>query len=75
MARKRYHVVPNGSDWKLNQEGSSMSLFSHPTKSVVVDKGRQVAQANHPSQLIIHTQDGRIETEHTYGKDPYPPPG
>ena len=26
-------------------------------------------------QVVIHKQDGTIQTEHTYGKDPYPPKG
>ncbi len=27
--------------------------------------------------MLVRTrnQDGTIQTEHTYGKDPYPPPG
>jgi len=35
-----------------------------------VNHARELAKANQPSQIIIHTRDGRIETEHTYGDDP-----
>jgi hypothetical protein len=35
----------------------------------------QPSQAVQPSQLVIHTADGKIETEHTYQDDPFPPRG
>jgi hypothetical protein len=28
-----------------------------------------------PSQLIVHTADGKFEEEFTYGNDPFPPKG
>jgi Uncharacterized protein conserved in bacteria (DUF2188) len=34
-----------------------------------------MAKADQPSQIVIHTHDGRIETEHTYGDDPSETPG
>lgn len=73
MARNVYHVVPSGTNWQVkhNQE----VLSNHTYKEDAVDKGREYALANQPSQLVIHRADGTIETEHTYGDDPYPPAG
>ncbi|MBF6174278.1 DUF2188 domain-containing protein [Nocardia blacklockiae] len=71
--RKRYWVVPNDGNWSVKHEGRVLS--NHYTKSAAVDAGRKVAVANQPSQLTILRQDGTIETEYTYGSDPYPPKG
>lgn len=73
MARKVYHVVPAGSDWQVKHQGAVIS--THRTKEAAVDAGRRVAIASQPSQLVIHKSDGTIETEYTYGDDPYPPRG
>jgi hypothetical protein len=73
MPRSQYHVVPAGDNWKV--EKGSQVVGSYDTKDEAVDQGRQVAKDNQPSQLVIHTADGRIETEYTYGDDPYPPAG
>lgn len=73
MARKVYRVLPNGTQWQVKHDGRVLS--NHYTKQVAVDEGRRVAKANEPSQLVIHKADGTIETEYTYGNDPYPPRG
>lgn len=73
MARKVYHVVPNGTNWQVKHNGSVLS--SHYLKSAAIDEGRRIAKANQPSQLVVHLANGQIETEYTYGDDPYPPKG
>jgi hypothetical protein len=71
--RKVYHVVPAGTLWQVKHNGEVLS--SHYTKQTAIDAGRTAAKANMPSQLVIHKSDGTIETEYTYGDDPYPPQG
>lgn len=73
MARKVFHVVPNGSMWSVKYNGAIQS--SHYTKAAAIESGRRLAIANQPSQLVVHKSDGTIETEYTYGDDPYPPRG
>jgi hypothetical protein len=72
-ARKVYHVVPSAGLWQVKHSGLVVS--THYTKDAAVDAGRRVAKANVPSQLVVHRADGTIETEWTYGDDPYPPRG
>ncbi|RSM82575.1 DUF2188 domain-containing protein [Kibdelosporangium aridum] len=71
--RKRYWVVPHGTNWQVKHDGQVLS--NHVLKSQAVDAGRKAAIANQPSQLTILKQDGTIEQEFTYGNDPYPPVG
>lgn len=73
MARNRYWVVPAGSSWQVKYLQGALS--THVLKSQAIEAGRKVAKANQPSQLTILKQDGQIETEYTYGGDPYPPRG
>ncbi|MEH0845345.1 DUF2188 domain-containing protein [Micromonospora sp. CPCC 205711] len=73
MKRTEYHVVPAGGGWKVEQ--GSKTVGSYDTKHTAVEEGRKVAHANEPSQLVVHTADGKIETEYTYKNDPFPPAG
>jgi hypothetical protein len=71
--RTQYHVVPDGEGWKV-EHGSTVDS-THSTKDEAITQGRRTAKDNAPSQLVVHTSDGKIESEHTYQDDPYPPAG
>ncbi|HEY0699850.1 MAG TPA: DUF2188 domain-containing protein [Micromonospora sp.] len=73
MSRNQYHVVPSGNRWKVEQGSNEVGIYD--TKQNAIDAARKTARANEPSQLVVHTSDGRIETEYTYQNDPYPPAG
>ncbi|MEV6691940.1 DUF2188 domain-containing protein [Micromonospora sp. NPDC051196] len=73
MTRTEYHVVPDGAGWKVEQGGTVVGTYD--TKQRAVEAGREAAHGSEPSQLVVHTADGRIETEFTYRDDPYPPVG
>ena len=72
-ARKVYHIVPNPGqekDWKIKEENidEPVGLFSN--KEEAIERAKEIAKANEPSQIIIHREDGQIQTEYTYGDDP-----
>lgn len=73
MARTVYRIQLIDKLWCVRHDNSTLS--SYDLKSNAVTKGRDVAKANAPSQLVVHREDGTFEYEHTYGDDPYPPPG
>lgn len=77
MARNVYHVTYRSSDtkWQVKKTGNDHASSVHDLKEEAIAAGRTLAKANQPSQLVIHKMDGTIETEYTYGGDPYPPPG
>jgi hypothetical protein len=71
--RKVYHIVPNSGqekDWKIKEEkvDEPIGLFSN--KEEAIEKAKEIAKANEPSQIIVHREDGQIQTEYTYGDDP-----
>ncbi len=73
MSRKIFHVVPNGTNWQIKNDGKILGSYS--LKSSAIADGRRIAQANQPSELIIHNADGTIAERETYGSDPFPPRG
>ncbi len=74
--RKTYHVTPrNDGGWNIKEEKASRASSSHDTKEEAVDRARELAKGQNLGQVVIHRKDGTIQTEHTYGKDPYPPKG
>ncbi|MFH1230052.1 MAG: DUF2188 domain-containing protein [Planctomycetota bacterium] len=74
--RVTYWVTSIGNgDWKVKKEGASKSAGIYNDKSDAVDKAKDLAKSNTLGQVIIKKQDGKIQTEYTYGKDPYPPKG
>ena len=75
MARKRnQYVVPRKDGWAVKAEGSPKATKVFDTQQEAIAWGREVAR-NHQSELLIQGRDGRIRKKHSYGQDPYPPPG
>ena len=72
MATDRFvlHVTPNANGWEVKRQWSDGTEWLVDDKDNAVNHAREMAKAKKPSQIIIHTRDGRIETEHTYGDDP-----
>lgn len=76
MSRKTYHVTPAGKgDWKAKAEGASKAAGVHANKVDAVAQAKDLAKGNTLGQVVVHGKDGKIQTEYTYGKDPYPPKG
>lgn len=73
--RKIYHVTPHGNGWQVKGEGAKRAAGVFDTKVEAVKVGVDLAQKPPLGELRIHRQDGTIQDERTYGKDPFPPKG
>ncbi len=73
--RKTYHVTPHEGGWQVKGEGAKRAAGVFDTKAEAVKAGVQIAQNQPLGELRIHRQDGTIQDERTYGKDPFPPKG
>jgi hypothetical protein len=73
MASNRtvYHVVPNGSGkaWVVSQENGGFKK-EFQTKEEAVRVAKDMAREQEPSQVKVHSADGNMEYESTYGDDP-----
>jgi hypothetical protein len=82
MAKRTiYDVRPHGggpgpkTEWSLKKRGNKRASGQYENKKDAIARGRQLAEARTPAQLIVHTADGKVEKEFTYGNDPFPPKG
>jgi len=76
VKRKAYHATAaRQGGWRVKDEGTSRASSSHENKANTVQSARDLAKAQALGQIVILRKGGRIQTEHTYGKDPHPPKG
>jgi len=74
--RKVYHVTKSqAGGWDVNKEGAQRASGNFDTKQEAVQRGKELAKHAPLGQIKIHGQNGKIQTEYTYGDDPYPPEG
>ncbi len=75
MKRTIIHVVPGKNGWDIKKEGIRKPIGHGQTKVDTVRDAKEIVKSNKLGQLVIHGKDGKVQTEHTYGKDPFPPKG
>jgi hypothetical protein len=59
---------PKGG-WRAQKRGASRAMARSSLKQDVVRRAREMARSQ-SGRLVIHRQDGRIQEERTYGRDP-----
>ena len=74
--RKVYHVTPDpGMGWNVKKENAERASGHFENKADAISRAKELAKSGPLGQIKIHKKDGTIQTEHTYGADPYPPEG
>lgn len=76
MSRKIYHVTKaNDGHWKAALVGAGRASVSAETKAEAVEKTVELARQADLAQVVIHKENGVIQSERTYGRDPRRFPG
>lgn len=70
----RIHVTGTRGDWRVVREGGERASATATTKQTAIERARDLAKPE-SGQIIIHGTDGRIQSERSYGNDPFPPKG
>ena len=71
MVRSKFHVVPTrGHRWAVIREGAKRASVLVPSKTEAVERARMLASKTELSQVIVHGQDGRVQSEFTCAMDP-----
>lgn len=74
--RKRVWVSPDGQGgWDVKTQGAQRAAANYEDKPDAVNRAKDIARSAPLGQVIIKGEDGKIQTEHTYGKDPRRSPG
>jgi hypothetical protein len=69
--RKVYHVTPApAGGWSVKAEDNKNPSGHFKTKNEAVARGKELAKKPALGQVIVHKQDGKIQTKYTYGDDP-----
>ncbi|MEK6805729.1 MAG: DUF2188 domain-containing protein [Pseudomonadota bacterium] len=76
MSKRRiYDVKTSGDEWVVKERGADRAVGVFENKTDAVERARQIANNQDLAQVVIRKMDGTIQTEHTYGSDPFPPKG
>lgn len=68
MATRRiYHVRYGDDGWIVEAEGAQQPSAVESRKTDAVQRAREIAENQQPSRLIVHKQDGTVQTESSYG--------
>lgn len=75
MADQRtYHVTYRDDGWVVEAEDAARPSAREDRKADAVQRAREIAENQQPSRLIIHKQDGTVQSESTYGDVTEPAP-
>lgn len=75
MSRKIYYVSSRPNGWAVKARGAERASAVTETKVEAVTRAKELAQNHSQGQVVVKGEDGRIQTEYTYGDDPFPPKG
>lgn len=70
MDRNVWHVTTHENGWQVKRRGGQRATAVAPNQEDAIELAVQIAKNNKPSQVIIHSIDGTIREERTYGDDP-----
>ncbi len=58
-----YHVVPSGDVWAVKKQGSEHASRVAETQKQALDHARTFARNQAPARIILHGDDGAIESQ------------
>lgn len=70
MTRKVYHVTERDGEWRVKRVGARRAAHVCSSKAAAVSLAKSLAKRAPLGQVIVHGDNGRLQTEYTYGKDP-----
>ena len=73
--RVTFHVTPYVNGWQVKEERDNGRELLVDNNNNAVSQAKEMAKAQELGQVIVHTRDGKIAEEFTYGDDPRNIPG
>ena len=59
----------NLPSWMIQMEGRERPLTRTTAKAEAVELALKLARSAELGHVLVHREDGSVETEHTYGED------
>ena len=60
------HVLPYGNFWKIKLAGERNYHSVYRTRADAIEAATHMAKSKRPSRLIVHREDGTVESEQDY---------
>ncbi len=60
----------DGKRWEIQKEGNDRASATAGTQQQAIARAKELAKKATLGQVRVKGRDGKIRTEHTYGKDP-----
>lgn len=73
MSQTVYHVVPYNEQWAVKKQGGEQASRLAGTQEEAVAHAEQFARHQAPSRIVIHRQDGTIESQQSFELADRPP--
>ena len=70
MPQTVYHVVPYEERWAIKREGVDRAVRVADSRKDMIGQAETMAQNQAPGRVVIHAEDGTIESVHTYSSVP-----
>ena len=67
--RENYHVIKRESGWSVKRGSASRAASVHKTKEQAIKTAREHAHRNKPAIVVIHSEDGSIESQETISEE------
>jgi hypothetical protein len=65
-----FHVVPSGDVWAVKRQGDSDASRLAPTQDNAYQEARRLAYRAVPARIVLHRDDGTIESQVTVDERP-----
>ncbi|WP_412067391.1 DUF2188 domain-containing protein [Rubrivirga sp. IMCC43871] len=74
-SRNVYHVVPHDGRWAVRLEGSPSLSFESDGRDAALDRASGYVRQLGVGRVVVHSEQGQIETVHTFDQLPAPTGG
>ena len=71
-SRNVYHVVPVDDRWGVRLEGSPSLSHESDDRDAAVDRAASYVRTWGAGRVVVHNENGQIETVHTFDQLPAP---
>jgi hypothetical protein len=61
-------VKPTEKGWRLIRQGRPQPVWQSKRRTEVLQYARRVARSNRPCRIVVHIEDGSVETEEFYDR-------
>ncbi len=67
--QENFHVIKRETGWSVKREGTSRAASVHRTQEEAITNARKLAKRSKQSVIVVHSEDGSIESQEQVSKE------